>query len=212
MFGQETYGWQWDSKIQDKTAHPGWTYPHPWRFQDIHSCSDFQANADSIEALCWGYQEFRFGAHQPRLSQTPFWQAFKEVQKWPEAHMMWSNVVRMDYSPPVDGDSSLSIWRADQSLRNSLIKQQVVLVQGEVEILDPNICLFFSGPHYDEFIETIFPGCEFLACHEAPKRALARIVHPALPHDSFRTYHPRFLSQGSRWHYIEAIRALIYSQ
>ena len=28
LLGQETYGWQWDNKIQDKATHPRWTYPH----------------------------------------------------------------------------------------------------------------------------------------------------------------------------------------
>jgi len=210
LLGQETYGWQWDSNLQDKAAHARWTYPHPWTFNDIYSCSDFQKNADSIEELCWAYRQFEFGAHQPNLSKTPFWQAFTEVQKWPEARMMWSNVVRMDYSPPDGKHSSVSIWHASQSLRDSLLSQQASLMRDEFAILDPHVCLFFSGPHYDGFIETIFPGCEFLACGEAPKRELARVVHPALPRASFRTYHPRFLSQGRRWHYIEAIRALTY--
>ncbi len=211
LLGQETYGWQWDNKIQDKTTHPRWTYPHPWKFRDIYSCGDFQTNADSIEALCWGYREFKFGAHQPNLRNTPFWRAFKEVQNWPEAGVMWSNVVRMDYSPPDGKHSSLSIWRAAQGLRGSLLSQQASLVRDEFAILDPHICLFFSGPHYDSFIKTIFPGCEFLACGETPKRELARLVHSALPRASFRTYHPRFLSQGNLWHYIEAIQAFIYS-
>ncbi len=109
LLGQETYGWQWDSKLQDKATHPRWTYPHPWEFHDIYSCGDFQTNVDSIEALCWAYREFKFGAHQPNLRNTPFWRAFKEVQKWPEAGVMWSNTVRMDYSPPDGKHSSLSI-------------------------------------------------------------------------------------------------------
>jgi len=210
LLGQETYGWQWDSKLQDKAEHPKWTYPHPWKFRDIYSCSDFRTNEDAIKALCWGYREFEFGARQPELGRTPFWRAFKEVEKWPNAGMMWGNVVRMDYSPPERNHSSLSIWRAPQSLRDSLLSQQASLLAGEFVILDSHICLFFSGPNYDGFIKTVFPGCEFLACGEAPKREFARLVHSALPPASFRTYHPRFLSQGSRWRYIEAMRSLSY--
>lgn len=121
LLGQETYGWQWNSKLLD---NPKWTYPDPWRFSDIYSCRDFQVNVDSIEALCWAYREFKFGKHQPSLSRTPFWRAFREVDSWPDTGMMWSNVVRIDYSPPGGTVSSLSIWRAMCSLRTSLIAQQ----------------------------------------------------------------------------------------
>lgn len=211
MLGQETYGWQWDSKLQNKADHPTWTYPHPWEFRDIYSCSDFQTNPDSIEALCWGYKEFKFGAQQRELGQTPFWQAFKEVQKWSDASMMWGNVVRMDYSPPEGKNPSLSIRHAPQNLRESVLSQQAGLVASEFATLDPHICLFFSGPYYDGFIESIFPGCKFEACSEAPVRELARLVHPTLPSASFRTYHPKFLRHGSRWHYIKAMQTLAYA-
>jgi hypothetical protein len=185
LLGQETYGWCWDSKLQDKTDHPKWTYPHPWKFQDIYSCSDFRTNADSIEALCWGYREFGFGAHQRELGRTPFWKAFKEVQNWPDASMMWGNVVRMEYSPSDREHTGLSIWHAPECLRNSLLSQQAGLVRGEFAILDPHICLFFTGPRYDGFVKTIFPDCQFETCGDAPVRELARLVHPALPRASF---------------------------
>jgi hypothetical protein len=36
LYGQETYGWGWDSQLQ--ATYPA--YPHAWRFRGIHSCSD----------------------------------------------------------------------------------------------------------------------------------------------------------------------------
>ena len=203
LLGQETKGWEWDRTLQDKTKHPTWTYPHSWQFQEISSCSDFRANSDSIEALCWGYREFAFGLQQPELARTPLWRAFNEVRKWPDAGIMWGNVLRMDYQGG-------SIWSAPQNLRNTLLSQQVGLFGAELAILEPQVCLFFSGPYYDEFITTMLPGCEFLACCEVPWRELARLSHPALPRASFRTFHPRFLNQGNRWHYIEEIRKLAF--
>ncbi len=92
----------------------------------------------------------------------------------------------------------------------TIFSQQAGLVADELAILGPHVCLFFTGPNYDGFIETIFPGCEFMACGDAPKRELATLVHSALPRASFRTYHPSFLNRRSRWHYIEAMRPLAY--
>jgi len=205
FFGQETFGWKWNSALQKD--YP--IYPHAWPFQDINSCSDFPANPGSIEALCWGYREFQFAAYQPESRRGPFWQAFKEVCKWPDAGMMWGNVVRMNYSAPTNENQSPSIWDAPRSLRDSLISQQSNLFTAELAILNPHVCLFFSGPHYDGFIKGTFPNCEFLACGEPSARELARVMDLSLPAASFRTYHPNFLRQSNRWSYLETMRKLV---
>src|SRR6185312_13451499 len=56
FFGQETYGWDWDSNLQKN--YP--LYPNPWPFCDIRNCSDFLAYPESVKALCRGYKEFKF--------------------------------------------------------------------------------------------------------------------------------------------------------
>lgn len=201
VFGQETHGWEWNSDLQ--LTYPG--YPNPWPFRDIYSCGDFIENPDSIEALCWAYREFKFGARQPSLGRTPFWQAFKEVSAWLSVGTMWSNVVRMDYDAKGPGRS---IWNAPEPVRNALITQQAKILVDEIAVLEPQVSLFFSGPHYDDFIREMLPGVQFAACADAPVREVARLIHAALPCASFRTYHPAFLSRGNRWSYIEAIRAL----
>ena len=125
---------------------------------------------------------------------------------------MWSNLVRMDYSPPASENQSLSIRMAPQSLRDSFISQQASLPATEVAILEPHVCLFLSGPNYDEFIRTVWPRCEFLTCGEPPLRQLAKVIDQALPAASFRTYHPKYLRQGKHWSFIETIRQLVYEE
>jgi len=117
---------------------------------------------------------------------------------------MWDNLVRMDYE-------GVSILNASESLRDSLISQQSGLLAAEIEILKPDVCLFFSGPYYDDFINAAFPGCEFSSCGALPERELARVTATAsvLPVASFRTYHPNFLRRGNRWSYIETVRTLL---
>jgi hypothetical protein len=193
VLGQETKYWEARRDPAD---------PNPWIFQDICNCSDFLTNSDSIEALCWAYREFKFGA---RWSRRPFWRAFKEVCAWPDVGMMWSNVVRMDY------DDGRSIWNAPEHLRDTLISQQTKLFSEELALLRPHVCLFFSGPNYDRLVKSMLPDCEFMTCGDAPVRELARLIHPALPAASFRTYHPGFLNRAKLWHYIEDIRGLAYN-
>ena len=206
FIGQETFGWSWNSDLQN--AYP--RYPNAWRFLDVNSFRDFLANPDSIEALCWGYQEFQFAAYQPLNRRGPFWQAFREVREWPGAGMMWGNISRMDYAPANQNQSFSILTPAAQSLREAVVAQQARLVAAELAILKPHVCLFFTGPNYDDFIRSVWPRSEFLACNEQPPRELARVADAALPAASFRTYHPNFLRRDNRWFYIETMRKLAY--
>jgi hypothetical protein len=201
VYGQETGGWGWDEAEQAKRS----SNPNAWMFQDIWSCRDFLTNPDSVAALCWAYREFQFGASHP----STFWRAFKDIRKWSSVGAMASNVIRMAYMSPDGKNRGFGIRHAPQSLRDSLLSQQTSLVVGELAILDPCVCLFLSGPNYDGFIKTIFPGCEFIACGGAPEREFARLVHSALPRSSFRTYHPASLNRQRLWRYIDDMRRLL---
>jgi len=199
VLGKETFGWEWTSEL--RTKYPA--YPHDWRFQDIESMQDFLSNEDAVDGLCWGYQAFDFAKYQPDTYRSPFWQAFREVQTWSNAAVMWGNVVRCDYECG-------SILHASDELRKKLLEQQKSLFLEELAILEPHICLFFSGPDYDPLISGMLPKCEFLPCNDQEVGHLARLAHPVLPTASFRTYHPNYLRR-KKWDYIEALRNLAYA-
>jgi len=204
LLGQETCGWGWNRKL--RINYP--LYAHDWPFQDISSMQDFLSNEDAVEGLCWGYREFGFANNQPVTRRSPFWQAFREVQDWPSAGVMWANVARSDYSAPSGEDCSNSILQAPEELREALVEQQASLFAAELGILEPHICLFFTGPNYDPVITGTLSKCEILPCSDFPIRQLAKLAHPALPAVSIRTYHPNYLSRSKKWGYIEAMRNL----
>jgi hypothetical protein len=167
---------------------------------------DFLDNWDAVEALCWGYREFEFSYKNRKNYGAPFWRAFREVQSWPNTGLIWNNLSRCDYQ----GGSVLD---APEMLRTRLSECQRELVTRELAILEPHVCLFVTGPDYDKFLSEVFPGCTLNeAVSNIPGRQLARIKHSLLPVNSFRTYHPQYLSRGRRWYFLAQIRELIHGR
>ncbi len=83
------------------------------------------------------------------------------------------------------------------------------VVKKEVELLGPNVVLFFTGPNYDIFISRAFGDFECEKISKRPVRRLARLVSPVLPKDTFRTYHPHYLWTDSFYDYLEDIMEAI---
>ena len=64
------------------------------------------------------------------------------------------------------------------------------VIQDEVDILKPEVCVFLTGVDYDSDIEKKFNGAEFFPVSGFDENWLAQVKHPHLPQKSFRTYHP----------------------
>lgn len=69
--------------------------------------------------------------------------------------------------------------------------------------------MFFTGPYYDWILKSIFPGIEFEPVEG--QRFLAKIRHPKLPDQSYRTYHPAYLNRAGLWEQIRFLRQAIES-
>lgn len=132
VFGQETYGWDWTRDL--RARYPNYQVNYP--YENVCTMRDFLANNDSVEALCWGYREFDFANNQPVTWRSPFWQAFREVQGWPGAGLIWNNLSRCDYQGG-------SVLEAPGDLQTRLAKCQRELVARELTILQPHVSLFF---------------------------------------------------------------------
>ena len=79
------------------------------------------------------------------------------------------------------------------------------VVSFEVNELNPNLVVFFTGPNYDRFIIRIFDDAEFQCINGKPKRQLARVKSRRLPVDSIRTYHPNYLWRHGFYEYLAEI-------
>jgi hypothetical protein len=165
--GQETLDWNWTHEL--RTRYPRYETEYP--YTDILTMQDFICQNDSIDALCWGYREFDFSSKQSGNYSSPFWQAFREIQAWPAAGVVWNNISRCAF----EGGS---ILRAPKQLQCRLFEGQSKLVATEIDILRPEVCLFFTGPLYDDLLNEVFPGCEYMPIDDIPIRQLgSRLIH-----------------------------------
>jgi hypothetical protein len=199
VFGQETHGWTWDRNLTND--YP--LYPQNWDYPNQINLRDFLSQETSIEALCWEYEQFAFAKHQPVSWRSPFWQAFRAIESWDNAGVMWSNVFRVDY----EGGSILN---ANEAHRKSLLEQQADVLRREIEILKPHACIFLTGPHYDSILEYIFPEIQHeVVAPVGDAWQLAKLMHPSLPKQAYRTYHPAYLRRSTKWGYLDYVRAQI---
>jgi hypothetical protein len=78
------------------------------------------------------------------------------------------------------------------------------LLRTEIEILQPTSVIFFTGPDYDHILEHYYSDIKYEAIL-LPTRSFAKLHHPQLPVKSYRTYHPRALSQQKLWENVFSI-------
>jgi hypothetical protein len=121
---------------------------------------------------------------------SPFWNVTRKVEKAVGGvpySCAWTNISKFD----VEGGRSYG----EQERIIATVDDVLV---GEINILKPTVCLFFSGPHFDTRLKHIFPGITYEAVPNWSERQLARLVHPGLPTHTFRTYHPNYLRRSGR--------------
>lgn len=83
------------------------------------------------------------------------------------------------------------------------------MLAAEVEILEPNIVVFFSGPYYDEHIKSSFSGCRFESVDGFTQREMSRVHHELLPSHAYRVYHPKYMRiRGIEPRFIEYVESI----
>jgi hypothetical protein len=149
--------------------------------------SDFAAWAreDALDELFQKYREFAFGADRPG---APFWTAAHLLREAANplsdrSAMAWTNVIKLDQG----GDQPDSEWEAWIDKYN--------LLEREIEVLRPDIVVFFTGPALDERLRGAFQGLSF----REESRFVARLSHGALPDQAYRSYHPNWLRRSKNW-------------
>lgn len=150
-----------------------------------------------LEGLLRAYREFDLGRE---YTASPFWQASHELSRGvnsegPERGFVWSNLVKVDqYNERPEPEVEDAIW-------------DLALLNRELEVLEPDAVVFFTGPHYEERLRETFPGVRY----HMLTPDVVRLAHPDLPANAFRTYHPRYLWQARKravlGHIVDAINA-----
>jgi len=137
----------------------------------------------TVDALLKCYNDFDLGKRYP---STPFWNVTRNLAKKLRMYpFAWSNLNKCDFNGK----------RPSKELEQEIYNKFPVL-NGEIELLKPDIVIFFSGPYYDSHLERIFPECKFINVSGFSERQLCRVKHQGLPPNSYRTYHPQYLRIG----------------
>lgn len=83
-------------------------------------------------------------------------------------------------------------------------KDYFSIITGEINILKPDIILFFTGPNYDAIIKNNFKDINFQGVPTFSQRQLSQITHNGNT-KFYRTYHPNYLWRNNINRYYETI-------
>lgn len=137
---------------------------------------------DEIQKQMDTYEEFNVGKG---FNSTTFWNVTRKVESalGNEPHSCaWTNLSKFDlYGGKAYGKYEKVISSLDK------------IIVDEIKIVNPKVCLFFTGPDFDSRLKKIFDGVKFEAISSWNVKQFCRLIHPELPEYSFRSYHPKSL-------------------
>ena len=155
------------------------TYGWSCKYYDIDAQFDF-------------YRMFNAGENKCKSPHTgPFWNITRKVEKTlgiESYSTAYSNLNRFDHNggPP-----------KDQKVLEELLNLDFI-VKEEIQILKPDICLFYTNRKYDYRIKVLYPGVQLQNIEGLPSNHFVHLIHKSLPTLTFRTPHPRTIRM-KRW-------------
>lgn len=135
-----------------------------------------------IEGLMDTYRKFNLGEN---YTASPFWSFIRKLElhfDLPKYSCAWTNINKYDINEGrPQGKYELEISTVDS------------LLISEIEILNPDVCIFLVGPDFNFRLKKTFQDIEFEEIHSWKRRQFVKLKHPRLPERSYRTYHPKYL-------------------
>ncbi len=128
----------------------------------------------------------------------PFRRFFHQISEkaFPEEPEAWRKLLRTNLIKFVCSGREPSILK--KLFAEELLNWQKDVLREELRIAEPEICIFVTGPDYDQVLELCFPGVRREQL-DLPEQRFARLVHEDLPVKSYRTYNPRYLLASGLW-------------
>ena len=135
---------------------------------------------DDISSLQKTYRDFNMGE---RYYSSPFWNITRKLERLIgiEAYSCaWSNLNRYDYN----GGAPTPEIAAKLSVLDYLVRE-------EVQIVKPDICMFYTNRKYDKRLRAQYEGLIFEEVPGLPFNHFCKLVHGNLPSQTYRTPHPK---------------------
>ncbi|MCA1033089.1 MULTISPECIES: uracil-DNA glycosylase family protein [Bacillus] len=162
----------------------------------------------SIEELLGTYSRF-FGEGKCFRYGGPFWNTVKDYtgdikEAYPDkrVEIVWNNLIKLgkENSKGAPKKSLVAIQ-----------KEAFPVIREELEILKPDVVLFFTGPRYDQYLKAEWPNLTYHPLAHEPAGKLARLKGGSLHPQAFRTYHPNYLYRAGKPFYNSVKKSIISS-
>lgn len=146
------------------------------------------------------YEKFKLGESK---ANKPFWRyahLFNDKINGTNSELgfMWTNINK--FGATGKGRPNLEVTKMENKGFNIFTK--------EIQILKPDVCLFLTGPNYDNDIKNKVPDVEFEEITNFGKRQLVKVKSAHLPQKSYRTYHPGYGNRKKKL-YMEIFQTII---
>ena len=128
--------------------------------------------------------------------KSPFFQYFHDLREQihgsaglvKKQSVLWSNLFKVNHN----GKSTLASTHYEK-----MLALQSGIFRAEMEILNPEVVIFLTGPRYDQVIEKFYDDAKFIAVEPHLGRQVARVEATGLPMLAFRSYHPSYVNRKS---------------
>lgn len=138
------------------------------------------------------YENFNLG----RNYNSTFWQWTHRINHMlgnPDTNcFVWNNILKFGK----ECGKGHPDWQVTEN-ENKYFK----VIPDEIAILNPDVCIFLTGPSYDNNIRSKFPDVEFINFGGYKFiNEVAQLKSKNLPVHSYRTYHPGYGARYSQWY------------
>jgi hypothetical protein len=162
-----------------------------WYEKEKRTIGYLQTRYDSFfnEGECWTYGGQFWAGIRRFLSSLQ--------KKFPakKIRLTWNNIVKISR-------------HADKGIPPGYIyeieRRHFHVIPAELEILNPDIVLFLTGPNYDRIIKDNFGELKYEALPNATERQISRVILPNVRY-AYRTYHPNYLWRNDIDDYFDTI-------
>ena len=138
------------------------------------------------------YEDFNLG----RNYNSTFWQWVHKINYMlgnPDINcFVWNNILKFGK----ECDKGHPDWQVTEHEH-----KYFNVISDEIDILKPEVCIFLTGPSYDNNIRLKFPDVEFINFGGYKFiNEVAKLKSKNLPFHSYRTYHPGYGVRYSNWY------------
>lgn len=171
----------------------------------IRNFKEFSRAQNGVTPMWELYRQYSLGRQHPKMNSA-FWRGFRAldeaVNPIPDS-ALWTNIFKVN----VNGSVIKNCTRAEIA---KIHKAQEGLLRHEIDVLKPEVVVFFTGPTYDAAIRSEFGDVDFqpfvkASGRAAPLSSLALVRAPGLPVKTVRSYHPEYLQRSRQWKLISTI-------